>query len=198
MARPRRLAAAAVVVALAIAGGGCGRADRVERRVDDGFRGPVVLISFSALRADALQRPESVTPRLDRFFAEASWSGRAIASAGWSTGSLASVMTGVPPSMTGVSHPAHPWLRRDVPTLAEELAAAGFATRAWYSSPWSGVGFGLERGFEAARPLHRRAAERVLATLPDGASLTWIDLPLPGPSVATAAAGLEEETAAAR
>ena len=100
-------------------------------------------------------------------------------------------MTGLPPSVHGATHPAHPWLRPDLPTLSQQLSAAGFATRAFYASAWSGPGFGLERGFESARPVKRRAAERWLAALPEGPSLTWIEIPLPGSSLATA--GLAEE-----
>jgi hypothetical protein len=101
-------------------------------------------------------------------------------------------MTGLPPSVHGSSHPAHPWLRPDVSTLAQDLAAAGFATRAFHASPWSGPGFGLERGFESSRPLHRRAAERWLAAPPAGPSFTWVELAAPGSTATTAPAGEEE------
>ena len=119
------------------------------------------------------------TPRLDRS-SRGVLGGRGVASASWSAGSLASVMTGLPPSVHGATHPAHPWLRPDVPTLSQQLSAAGFATRAFYASQWSGPEFGLGRGFEAVRPVKRRAAERWLAGLPEGPSFTWIEIPLPG------------------
>ena len=102
-------------------------------------------------------------------------------------------MTGLPPSVHGSSHPAHPWLRPDLSTLAQDLAAAGFATGAFYGNPWSGPEFGLERGFETSRPLLRRAAERWLAAPPAGPSFTWVELPSPGSSSAVTAAGDERD-----
>lgn len=49
-------------------------------------RGPIVLITFDALRADAVHAlggagtvGESLTPNLDAFLAEADWAGRAAA-----------------------------------------------------------------------------------------------------------------------
>ena len=164
--RARRVGVAA---ALLVTLGGCGTTPpRAVEKAAPGFRGPIVLITLAALRADAVGGADSVTPRLDRFAAEASWSGAGVAAASWKVGSLASVMTGLPPSAHGSSHPAHPWLRPDLSTLAQDLAAAGFATGAFYGDPWSGPEFGLERGFETSRPLLRRAAERWLAAPPAG------------------------------
>jgi hypothetical protein len=180
-------------------GGGCAqRAGEAEKeRSEPGFRGPIVLISFASLRAGAVGGSDSITPRLDRFLAEATWSGAGVASASWLVGSLASVMTGLPPSVHGASHPSHPWLRPDLPTLAQDLTALGFTTRAFTSNPWSGTAFGLARGFEGSRPLHRRGAERWLAALPEGPSFTWIELPSPGSTAATMVPAEEEEVAGA-
>jgi hypothetical protein len=75
-------------------------------------------------------------------------------------------------------------MRPDIQTLAQDLSAAGFTTRAFYANPWTRA-FGLERGFESSRPLHRRGAERWLAALPEGPSFTWIELPSPGSTAAT-------------
>jgi hypothetical protein len=126
--------------------------------------------------------------RLDGFLAEATWAGTAVATASWSVGSLASVFSGVTPALHGAAHPARPSLRPSVPTLAEELASAGFATRGYFSSPWLGPGFGMDRGFQSLRRLRRGAGERWLAGLDGDPSFTWIQLGLPGPTLVAAPA----------
>jgi hypothetical protein len=173
----------AAALALMLGAAACGGAQRPGPVRPPPFRGPIVLLTLAALRADALEGTPSATPQLDRFMADATWSGTAVASASWCGGSLASVMTGLPPSIHGAAHPAQPRLRSEGRTLAEALSAAGFSTRGLYGSPWLAPGFGFERGFDALRPLRRRLAERRLATLPDGPSLTWIQLPAPGPTL---------------
>jgi Sulfatase len=181
---PRGWSGALVALALALAAG-CGAGGPLLPGAGEAapFRGPIVLVTLAGLRADAVGGAPSATPFLDRFLAEATWAGTGVASSSWCAGSLASVLTGLPPALHGAAHPARPWLRADARTVAEELAAAGFATRGFYSTPWLGPGFGLERGFEALRPLRPRSAERWLAQLDGGPSLTWIQLPLPGVSL---------------
>jgi len=183
----RRLAAALLVVAAGIA---CGRARGRESGAepDSPFRGPVVVISLSALGADARRVAPGAMARLDGFLAEATWAGTAVATASWSVGSLASVFSGLTPALHGAAHPARPSLRPSVPTLAEELASAGFATRGYFSSPWLGPGFGMDRGFQSLRRLRRGAGERWLAGLHGDPSFTWIQLGLPGPTLVAAPA----------
>ncbi|HVR30553.1 MAG TPA: sulfatase-like hydrolase/transferase [Thermoanaerobaculia bacterium] len=146
-------------------------------------------MSVSALSAGAGGGSTGTTPHLDGLVAEASWAGTGVAAASWCLGSLASVFTGLPPSLHGAGHPGHPWLRPAARTLAEELAALGFATQGFYGTPWLGPGFGLERGFDGLRPLRRSAAERYLAALGEGPSLTWIQVPWPGAPPASELAG---------
>ena len=187
----RGLAAAVLAFHALLAALGCGARGDATPESRPAFRGPIVMISLSAFPAGAMDGTRR-TPGLDHLLADATWSGRGVASASWSTASFASVMTGLPPSIHGATHPARPRLRPDVPTLAQELSAAGFTTRGFYASPWSGPGSGLERGFESTRPARRRAAERFLATLPAGPSFTWIEIPLPGSAFAVAGEGEEE------
>ena len=196
MRRPRASAAscvhprgwlAAALLGLSLGAAGCAPAPQREGGGGGArFRGPIVVVTLSALRADAVAREPSATPRFDAFAAAATWSGRAIATSSWCAGSLGSVFTGLPPALHGAGHPAHPWLRPAVRTLAEELTAAGFAAHGFYATPWVGPGFGMERGFAALRPLRRRAAERYLGALEGGPSFTWIQLPLPGLATAEA------------
>ena len=59
-------------------------------------RGPIVLITLDALRADtlgALGGPEALTPHLDAAAAEAHWSGRAVAASSWTVPSMASIFS---------------------------------------------------------------------------------------------------------
>jgi hypothetical protein len=200
--RRSRTRAAALLLALlpALSGWSCGTpvGGSASGKATAPFRGPIVLVSLTALRADAVRGEPSITPRFDRFAAAATWSGTGVAASSWCGGSLASVLTGVSPALHGAGHPGHPWLRAGVRTLAQELQAAGFVTRGYYAIPWLGPGFGLERGFEATRPLHRRFAERRLAGLDGGPSLTWIQLPLPGVSLPPARTAGEAGSAAPR
>ena len=81
--------------ALALAGlaacGGC-------RGGDDGHRGPIVLITLDALRADAVGAfggPPRLTPTLDALAREATWAGTAIAPSSWTVPSMAALFTGL-------------------------------------------------------------------------------------------------------
>jgi hypothetical protein len=175
---------AAPLLFIVLAAGACepSRRGSGEMPPAPAFRGPIVLVTLSALSIEgAAGVGASAMPRLDAFLDEASWAGAGVASAPWCAGSLASVFTGLPPSAHGAGHPAHPWVRPPTLMLAEELQAAGFVTRGYYGTPWVGPLFGMGRGFDSLRPLHRRAPERWLASLDGGPTFTWVHLPLPGP-----------------
>ena len=173
-----RAPAPVAVLALAAMFIGCGSTDRGDQV---SFRGPVVVITFSALGADVASGSDSETvmAHLDRLRGDSSWSGRAVASANWTGASLASLFTGLPVALHGVSHPGPARLRREVRTLAEELHGLGFETRLFHSAQWIDQ-LGFARGFEVVRPLRRiRSAVRALEELGSGPSLTWIQLTLP-------------------
>ena len=145
----------------------------------------VVLVVVDTLRADHLgayghTRPTS--PGIDR------WAGRgvlfeqALSPAPWTMPAMASLLTGRWPSAHGAGSRAREagWasvrqLGPALPTLAGELARAGFRTGAVVNNVFMAPGLGLGRGFDRYdyRPAGvgrgRRAAEVV------DASLAWLD-----------------------
>ncbi|MBX6342800.1 MAG: sulfatase, partial [Thermomicrobiaceae bacterium] len=92
---------------------------------------------------------------------------QAISPAGWSLPSHASLFTGLYPSKHG-AHDEHHYLAPSVPTLAEELANAGYVTVGYCGNPWVSDATGLTRGFQRyddLRPRHpgpRRQLDRAL------------------------------------
>lgn len=110
----------------------------------------VILITVDTLRADRLSSygyAASPTPGIDRVAVEGVRFVNAYCDMPWTTGSIASVMTGVYASEHGVRHP---WNRLDPArnTLAETLRANGFATAAVVGSfPVDSI-YGLDQGFD--------------------------------------------------
>lgn len=126
----------------------CGCAQEPPRRPN------VLLITLDTTRADRLGsygHPGNLTPGLDRVAAEGARFAFAIATAGLTPMSHASILTGLNPYAHGlrvfhgeVGHrlPEH------VPTLPELLAARGYRTAAFVSAYPVSEAYGLERGFE--------------------------------------------------
>jgi arylsulfatase A-like enzyme/folate-binding Fe-S cluster repair protein YgfZ len=162
---PLRAADAAVFVAaavgLAVATlGSC--APRAPRRPN------VLLVTIDTLRADRLSSygyARATTPNLDRLASEGLRYTHAQAPRAKTTPSIASVMSGLYPHEHGVRDLAQP-LSRSVPTLAEALARAGYATGAIVGN-WvlTDARAGLARGFE----LWCETLPDVNAVPPDGA-----------------------------
>jgi len=151
-------------------------------------RGPIVLITLDALRADFVgafggepfpgRRPAvSLTPHLDRLVAEADWSGRAVAPSSWTVPSMASLMTGLQPWQHGALHSGQAMLREDLDTLAEGLKGLGFRTAAFYTNRWLHPRFGYRQGFEVFRHLGGgwRAQNR-LRHLDGSPELVWVHI----------------------
>lgn len=141
-------AAAAVVAALALAGG-CGRrqAPSTAKPLTD----RVVLVTIDTLRADhvgARREGVALTPFLDAFAAQAVSFDDAVANVTLTRPSHASMLTGVYPWRHGVSSNTAEFAR-DVVTLGERLQPRGIAAAAIVSSTpmrglWRGFGTFLE------------------------------------------------------
>lgn len=146
----------------------------------------VVLYVVDTLRADALGCYGNTavrTPHFDRFAREATLFQRAYASSSWTRATIGSLLTGQHPS-THAAVDRGSALRTDLPTLAEELRAAGYRTAAVIANPNVGKVFGFERGFdtfielyaevEGPRPIQPAEliadAERVIGT-----AIAWIE-----------------------
>jgi arylsulfatase A-like enzyme len=111
-------------------------------------RGPdVLLITFDALpgeRVGFLGAPESVTPALDAFAADAVVLERATAP--WSLPALASCMSGAPVEAHRCDGPAGVLAPHFI-TLAERLLAAGYETACVVSERFATSQHGLTQGF---------------------------------------------------
>jgi arylsulfatase A-like enzyme len=115
-------------------------------------KGPatLLLVSIDTLRADrvgAYGRADAGTPGIDKLAAEGVRFDRAQATAPVTLPSHASMLTGRSLPAHGVYDNGAYALPEGVPTLAESLAAAGFKTGAFISSPVLSRRFGLARGF---------------------------------------------------
>ncbi|HXT22149.1 MAG TPA: sulfatase [Thermoanaerobaculia bacterium] len=165
-AHRRRLAGRALVLAAGVATlalvAGCGGC----RRAEVGHRGPIVLITLDALRADAVGAfggPSRLTPALDALAREATWAGTAVAPSSWTVPSMASLFTGLQPWRNQNWHGDAAMLRPELVTIPEALQAQGFATAGFYSNVWLRPPFGYGAGFDELR--HFREGKRAEATL---------------------------------
>jgi arylsulfatase A-like enzyme len=117
----------------------------------------ILLIVLDTLRADRLgsygaERPTS--PELDSWVRSGRVYERALAPSPWTLPSFASVFTGELPSRHGAGifergdgERALAALDTALPTLAEQLGRAGYATAAIVNNPYLDPRFGLDRGF---------------------------------------------------
>jgi arylsulfatase A-like enzyme len=111
----------------------------------------VILVTVDTLRADRLgcygaQRAH--TPRMDTLAASGVRFETAISPAPLTLPSHASLMTALDPPQHGVRHNSIHRLPDDLPTLAESMRAAGFATAAFVGAVVLDRRFGLARGFD--------------------------------------------------
>jgi arylsulfatase A-like enzyme len=108
---------------------------------------PVVVISIDTMRWDSLAR----TAAWKRLAARGVAWERAMATSSWTLPSLASLQTGLPPDRHGATASwggAVQGIDPAVPTLAEELSAAGYRTGAITTNAWLDEGLGFHRGFQ--------------------------------------------------
>lgn len=173
----RRLAVALVVMAAA----GCGPAEDASPGAARDGPPDVVVIVMDTVRADHCSLygyPRPTTPELERWAQEAVTYAQAWSPSRWTVPSHASLFTGLRPRHHG-ARPSHgQTLYEDVPTLAERLAAAGWATGAFVSNPAFELQPGLYRGFDAVERMYgleRRADDRgPLAPAVHDAARTWV------------------------
>ncbi len=146
------LAFALLVVAIPVLASTLSRSSgsRVEDAVAD-QRSPkqVILITADTLRADALSCYSSEsgpTPAIDRLAADGVVFERSMAAAPWTLASLASILTGVSPSVHAVTDAKSP-LPDAIATLAELMSASGYRTAAIVLNDLLHPRANLSRGF---------------------------------------------------
>jgi arylsulfatase A-like enzyme len=158
----------------------------------------VVLVTLESARADRLgpyRAGARVSPQLDQLAADGIVYGNAYTPSNTTLAAHASLLTGRLPARHGAGEApdgaialpdvvgtpegwqhrrAHP-LPAAVPTLAEALRAAGYATAAVVSGPWLVRAFGLGRGFD----LYEDRGVETLAGRPGAdvtdSALAWLD-----------------------
>ena len=116
----------------------------------EGTGANLVVYLVDTLRADHLGcygYPREVSPRLDRFAAEATLFENARANAPWTLPAVASVMTGLWPPAHGVFEDSRR-LAPEATTLAEALSAAGYQTAAIVTNGFATGAYGLDQGFD--------------------------------------------------
>jgi arylsulfatase len=128
----------------------------------------VILISLDCVRADHLGAygyERSTSPRLDELAREAVVFETATAVSSFTHPTHMTMLTGLPPSIHGVSR----WRKPDssVAYLPEILSRAGFRTNGIVSGPLLSQSFGFERGFDVYHAFHdeTRAPELADAAL---------------------------------
>lgn len=128
----------------------------------------VIVISFDALRADALGvygYPRATSPRIDRFARHAVVFDRFYTAAPVTPTSFASAFTGRYPHRV-----FRDWRFRGSPTLAELFASAGYSTAAFLNNVQLTPERGFDRGFETIR-VERSAEDRRV----EEAALDWLE-----------------------
>ncbi len=113
----------------------------------------VIVILADTLRADRVGRSEGgvkLTPFLDSLAAKGTVYARAYAASSWTQPSVASLFTSRYPTQHGQTSFATTLPPDDV-TLAEVLAAHGYATTAVSAQPALSPALGLSRGFDTVR-----------------------------------------------
>jgi len=142
----------AVLLFVAACGCGGGKSDVTESH--DQLN--VLLISLDSVRQDLLSGygaefarvPDMATsPVLDRIAEQGVLFEDAYAPSSWTLPAHVSLFTGVPAVVHGVDLDAHR-LAAGIATLAEVLSRHGYRTAGFYSGPYLGPSFGLDRGFE--------------------------------------------------
>ena len=132
---------------------------------EDGMN--LVLISVDCLRADHVSTygyTRNTTPNIDRFGTEGVIFRNAASVSSWTLPTHMSMMTGLMPSLHGVSKKYK--LSSSVPYLPEILADNGYQTLGVAAGDYLSQEWGFERGFDVYRMLiERRSSEIVDAAL---------------------------------
>jgi len=143
-------------------------------------RGPIVLITIDALRADvvgALGGPPKLMPALSGLARQADWAGRAVSPSSWTVPSMAAIFTGFQPWRARSWSNDRAVLDERLVTLPEALKAAGYRTAGFRSNHWLQAEYGYGQGFDTFRYLKEgRRAQGYLAKLQGGADFVWIHI----------------------
>jgi arylsulfatase A-like enzyme len=110
----------------------------------------IVLVSIDTLRRDhvgAYGYPRPTTPRLDALAREGLLADDAVSTSSWTLPAHLSLLTSLDPGAHGGVDMEHGF-NGHVPTLAETLHAAGYATQAVTSHLYVSSVYGLDRGFD--------------------------------------------------
>jgi arylsulfatase A-like enzyme len=142
----------------------------------------LLLVVLDAARADhfgcyGYDRP--TTPNIDRLAEESVLFERAVSNASFTIGSVASLLSGLPPGQHGVVDNGSV-LSQKTTTLAEVLAGRGYRTAAFTENPLIDRDFGYGQGFQQFRQL-----------LPERTPGEDLDLSQSGAHVAEMAAWIE-------
>lgn len=106
----------------------------------------VLFISLDTVRADVAYSGKM--PNVERLRRQGTTFSQAISSCPLTPVSHATVFTGLQPPGHGIRHLLRERMRTDVPTLAERLKEAGYATGAIVSCPGLNRWYGIDRGFD--------------------------------------------------
>ena len=109
----------------------------------------VVLISIDTLRADHLSLygyHRKTSPHLEELARDSTVFNRVYAHSPWTLTSHMSLMTSLFPLAHGAESKTR--ISRNIPTLAETLKDAGYATAGFYAQSWLDPKFGFGRGFD--------------------------------------------------
>jgi arylsulfatase A-like enzyme len=144
----RFLIRASLLLALALAAALLAARPREARSA---ARPNLLLISIDTLRADRLSvygygRP--VSPRLDELAREAVVFDRFFYNGGGTLPSHMTMMTSLHPATHSIGPESAKTLEPERQTLAETLAAAGYATAAFTGGGWVAAKFGFDQGFD--------------------------------------------------
>ena len=140
----------------------------------------VIVFTVDTLRADRLGyagHSAAHTPHLDAFAARSRNFAHATTPLTRTTPALASMLTGVDPRGHG-SWEVGAAIRDDIPTLAERLHAAGWATVAVSGSPVAAPKQGLGRGFDVFTVLEDPPARTLVDTALDAVGQVESDRPV--------------------
>ena len=135
---------------------------------------PVIVLMLDTLRADHLGfygYERDTSPNLDAFAKENVAFKYAFTASPWTPPSVATMLTGLYPSVHGFIPPnSHEEARLgvarlspDLVTLGETLRGGGYATAAVSSNPWIATEFGFGQGFETFKYLRAARASEVVA-----------------------------------
>jgi arylsulfatase len=106
----------------------------------------VLFISLDTTRADVAYSGKM--PNIERLRRRGTTFSQAVSSCPLTPISHATVFTGLQPPGHGIRHLLREQMRTDVPTLAERLKEAGYATGAVVSCPGMNKWYGMDRGFD--------------------------------------------------